>query len=394
MRKPKAAAGPAGDNLDRGGPGGKASGEPLAGQAASPAWRPRGKAVRVRRLMPFRDILGQERPLAALAAALKSGHLHHGYLFGGPEGVGKELTARALAQAANCERNDGDACGECGPCRRIAGRNHPDVVLVLPEAEQIARGWAGRSDFEGTPSREIKIGQIRALQERLSLKALEARRKFAIFASAEAMNVQAQNALLKTLEEPPEATTLILVSSAPHALLPTIRSRCLKLSFAPLPLELVARRVQEIRRAEPAASRLCAALGAGSLSSALALDPAALARRLELVDRLEGLAPRDARGALAFAQDFAADRGAAEVHLDLMRTWYRDVAALGSGAPADSLLNLDLAEKARASASRLTASEALRRLDLVAAARARLKQNASPRLQVEQLLLRFLFPDA
>ncbi len=344
--------------------------------------------------MSFRDILGQERPLAALAAAIRSGQLHHGYLFGGPEGVGKELTARALAQAANCERNDGDACGQCGPCRRIAGRNHPDVVLVLPEAEQVARGWAGRSDFEGTPSREIKIGQIRDLQERLSLKALEARRKFAIFAGAEAMNVQAQNALLKTLEEPPDATTLILVSSAPHVLLPTIRSRCLKLSFAPLPLDLVAKRVQKLRQVEPATARLCAALAGGSLSVALALDPAALERRLELVERLEALGPRDAGGALAFAQDFAADRAAAEAHLDLMRTWYRDVAALGSGAPASALLNLDLAEQARASAARLTAPQALRRLDLVAAARGRLKQNASPRLQVEQLLLHFLFPDA
>jgi DNA polymerase-3 subunit delta' len=344
--------------------------------------------------MSFRDILGQERALGALVAALERGQLHHGYLFGGPEGVGKELTARTLAQAANCDRADRDACGACGPCRRIAGRSHPDVQLVLSEAEQVARGWAGRADFEATPSREIKIGQIRALQERLSLRALEARRRFVIIAGAQAMNVQAQNALLKTLEEPPEATTLILVSAAPHVLLPTVRSRCLKLTFAPLPLELVAARVQELRQVDAATARLCAALADGSLAGALALDPAALARRQELVQRLEGLVPGEARGALLFAQDFAADRASAEVHLDLVRTWYRDVAALGSGAPESALVNLDLAEQARASAGRLSPAQALLRLDLVAAARARLKLNASPRLQLEQLLLRFLFPDA
>ena len=85
--------------------------------------------------MTFAQILGQERALGSLTAALARGQLHHAYLFGGPEGVGKELAARTLAQAANCERADAEACGECGPCRRIAARNHPDVMLLLPEAE-------------------------------------------------------------------------------------------------------------------------------------------------------------------------------------------------------------------------------------------------------------------
>jgi len=344
--------------------------------------------------MSFSRIVGQERALAPLVAALKSGQLHHAYLFGGPEGVGKELTARTLAQAANCERGDGDACGECGPCRRIEGRNHADIVLILPEAEQIARGWAGRSDFEGTPSREIKIAQIRKLQERLAFKALEARRKFAIIALADSMNPQAQNALLKTLEEPPEATTIILVSGAPHALLPTIRSRCLKLTFRPLDLDVIAERVAAERKTDLASARLCAALADGSLSAALALDPKTLARRHELLQRVEALAPADARGALLLGNDLGSDRPTAETHLDLLRTWYRDVATLASGGSGDSLANRDLAELAGQTADRLGPREALRRIELCASARGTLRFNASARLQMEQLLLRFVFPHA
>jgi DNA polymerase-3 subunit delta' len=344
--------------------------------------------------MSFSAIAGQEHAVSTLRSALQSGQLHHAYLFGGPEGVGKELTARTFAQAANCQRGDGDACGECSSCRRFESRNHPDVIFVLPEAEQIARGWAGRSDFEGTPSREIKIGQVRRLQERLWLKALEARRRFVLIACAEAMNAQAQNALLKTLEEPPEGTTLILVSSAPHGLLPTIRSRCLKIDFGPLPLDLIAERVLASRKTDLPTARLCAALAGGSLSAALALDPAALDRRHELITRVEALEEEGARGALLLAADFASDRSSAEIHLDLLRAWYRDVAAIGSGAASEQIANRDLAAQALASAKRLGPAEALRRIDLCGAAKATFRFNASSRLQMEQTLLRFLFPDA
>ena len=343
--------------------------------------------------MGFKEIVGQDRVVATLTAALKGGTLHHGYLFGGPDGVGKELCARTLAQAANCEREDGDACGVCGPCRRVAARNHVDVVFVLPEAEQVSRGWAGRADFDTTPSREIKIAQIRKLQERLSFKALEARRKFALILCADAMNVQAQNALLKTLEEPPDDTTLGLVSASPNALLPTIRSRCLKLSFAPLPLDFVAERVAKEKKADLATARLCAALADGSLGAALQFDPATLERRKELLERLEALSAGDARAALAFAADFAAERSLAEVHLDLICAWYRDVTALASGGSEDAIANRDLLDLARDAAQRLGPLEALRRIDLCGQVKSTLRFNASPRLQMEQAALRFAFPD-
>ena len=353
--------------------------------------------------MSFSNILGQERARASLSAALSRGQLHHAYLFGGPEGVGKELTARTLAQAANCERDDGEACGKCSACRRIAGRNHPDMIWVLPEAEQIARGWAGRADFSGTPSRDIRIAQIRALQERLSFRPMEARTRFIFICGAEAMNPQAQNALLKTLEEPPPATVLILISAAPNQLLPTIRSRCLKLDFLPLDVALVAQKLVADKKADPDLARLCAALSFGSLGAAMALDMKALEKRRE---RLEGLARLDAgdvSDALAFAEEIAAEKGAAPTAIALFETWYRDVALIASldqfGAPAlpnaeRLLLHGDMRPLLEASAIRIGAVEPLRRIDLCRGVRARLRFNASPRLQLEQLFLRFIRSEA
>ncbi len=347
-----------------------------------------------RAALGFADIIGHERVLASLQAALQKDQLHHGYLFGGPDGVGKELVALTLAQAANCERNDGDACGDCGQCRKIAGRNHPDVAWVLPEAEQIARRWAGKADFDGTPSREIKIAQIRKVQDRLVLRTLEARRRFVIIGRADAMNVQAQNALLKTREEPPAGTTLILVTASPNALLPTIRSRCARIGFGPLPREAVASRLQKTSKLDAATASLVAALAGGSFGAAEQLDTKALQRRQELLGRLEALKPGDARAALAVASDFGEDREKAAVNLEVLAAWYRDVASVAGGADATMLINADLAGLARDSASRIGAAEALRRAEQCAATKNALRGNASPKLQLEKLTLRFAFPQA
>ena len=351
--------------------------------------------------MSFSNILGQERARASLSAALARGQLHHAYLFGGPEGVGKELTALTLAQSANCERSDGEACGKCSACRRIAGRNHPDMIWVLPEAEQIARGWAGRADFTGTPSRDIRIAQIRALQERLSFRPLEARTRFIFICGAEAMNPQAQNALLKTLEEPPPATVLILISAAPNQLLPTIRSRCLKLDFLPLDVDLVAQKLIADKKADPDLARLCAALSFGSLGAAMALDMKALEKRRE---RLEGLSrldqgdAGDVSAALSFAEEIAAEKGAAPVAIALFETWYRDVAIIAASDQSDLvdrlLLHGDMRPLLEACALRIGPVEPLRRIDLCRDVRARLRFNASPRLQLEQLFLRFIRSEA
>ncbi|HEX8909659.1 MAG TPA: DNA polymerase III subunit delta', partial [Anaeromyxobacteraceae bacterium] len=194
--------------------------------------------------MPFSELIGQERALGALRSALSRGALHHAYLFSGPEGVGKGTAARLLAQAGNCEVAEPDRpCGACAPCRKIARGTHPDVIAL---AEERVMAKAGRWEPRGgrAPSKDIVVDQVRDLVDhRLALRRFEGRRRFVLIDPADAMNAQAQNALLKTLEEPPDDTTLVLVAASADALLPTLRSRCARVAFAPLPEALVAERL-------------------------------------------------------------------------------------------------------------------------------------------------------
>jgi len=340
--------------------------------------------------MPFSEIIAQDRALTPLRSALRRGALHHAYLFGGPEGVGKGRAARLLAQAANCEapadggaRRD-DPCGTCGPCRKIAKGIHPDV-LVLSEERAMAKAgtWEPRSGR--SPSKDIVVDQVRdVVDRRLSLRRFEGRRRFVIVDPADAMNPQAQNALLKTLEEPPEDTTLVLVASSPDALLPTIRSRCLRVPFAPLPAETIAARLVAEGHA-PDAARLAAALSGGSLGRALALDDEALAAQREAVLAAAALGPDDAGAWLAFAKERAEDREAAAELCDLLLVWLRDVAALQAGAGPLALA--DLAEATGRVARAVTPAEALRRRREVARTAAALRQNASPVLALEAMLV-------
>ena len=340
----------------------------------------------IKKPMPLSDIDGQPRAMESLRAALRHRAVHHAWLFAGPEGVGKELAGIAFAHALLCPIEPGEGCGRCEVCGRIARRNHPDVRWVMPEAELVARGLAARSDFAEAPSRWIKVDQIRALEERLSRHPLEAERHVALIAHADAMNEPAQNAFLKTLEEPPPGTVLILVASNPDVLLPTIRSRCTRVQFVPLPDALVARKVAEASKIDEPAAQLVAAMAGGSLARAMALDSEMLARRRQIVERFEALDPDDARTHLAFAEEFGGSRDAVEETLHVLDVWTRDVAVARTGA--ESIANRDLAELAHAGAAKVTDSQLQRRHRLIAEALEEMtERNASPRLQLEKVLL-------
>ena len=168
--------------------------------------------------MSFSQHTGQKRVAGQLRGSLERGRLAHAYLFIGPRDSGKRAMAVTLAQAVNCEKLDGDACGRCVSCRRIGSKTHPDVYWVQPESK----------------SRRIAIEQIRDFIRAVNLKAGEARIKVGLIVDADRMGDEAANAFLKTLEEPPANTIMILLTAEPQRLLPTILSRCLKLSFGPV----------------------------------------------------------------------------------------------------------------------------------------------------------------
>jgi DNA polymerase-3 subunit delta' len=370
--------------------------------------------------MPFSEVRAQDRATGSIRAALARGTLHHAYLLGGPPGVGKGTTARLLAQAVNCEGGPAgpegwrvDPCGACGPCRRIAAGefgNHPDVLRL---AEERVMAKAGRWEPEGgrTPSRDIVVAQIRDLVDRrLSLRLFEGRRRVIIIDPADAMNVQAQNALLKTLEEPPEDTTLVLVSSTPDELLPTIRSRCLRVTFGPLPDSLV----EEVLLAERGAAagskgldaealaaaeaevRTVAPLAGGSLARGRALAGAEVAAIEASLRAAAALRAEEPLGWLAFARSLGrVDKkgGEAEDGSDRERVaevgeallaWWRDVLAVqAGGAPLLSRL----AAETRRTAAALPPQEALRRRAGVERLLGALRQNAAGPLALERMLI-------
>jgi DNA polymerase-3 subunit delta' len=173
--------------------------------------------------MPFRDIKGHRRLTELLARSIERGTLPPASIFAGPSGVGKRAAAIAVAQALNCTSSRSassgslfqDACGTCSACARIARGAHPDVLVVEP-------GDSGN----------IRIEPIREAIDRTGFKPFEGRRRVVIIDEADAMVPGAQNALLKTLEEPPASSIFILVTPRPDSLLPTVRSRCIRLWFA------------------------------------------------------------------------------------------------------------------------------------------------------------------
>jgi DNA polymerase III subunit delta' len=175
--------------------------------------------------MALRNIIGQDRAINILLKTIQRGRLPSSYLFAGESGIGKKLAAINLAKSLNCitpsdrDAEGIDACDECPSCRKIDSGIHPDFLLVSPEGGL------------------IRIEEIRAIDDLFSLKAFEAIYKVVVVDDADMMNQSAANAFLKTLEEPPENSLIILISSNPDRLPDTIRSRCSRINFTPLALE-------------------------------------------------------------------------------------------------------------------------------------------------------------
>lgn len=168
--------------------------------------------------MGFSEIKGHERPLRILQGTIRRNRIPSALLFTGDSGIGKRSSALIYIQALNClESQDGDACGTCTSCRKIVSGNHPDLLSIQPDGS------------------EIKIETIRSVEEFLAMKPYEGRKKAVLIDEADAMNINASNAFLKTLEEPPADSVILLITANPDTLPDTIRSRCFQVRFSPLP---------------------------------------------------------------------------------------------------------------------------------------------------------------
>jgi DNA polymerase-3 subunit delta' len=283
--------------------------------------------------MRLGDVLGQAQPRALLLRAIVADSVPQSLLFDGPDGVGKRTTALALASAINCRQRaaDGDACGLCSTCKRIARGQHPDVVAVVPNEK-------------GT----ITVDMAREVIGQASYRPFEARRRVVIVDEADRLLPPAQNALLKTLEEPPPSSIFVLVSARPDALLETVRSRCPRVRFGrltPADLAEVLVRHGGVSRADAPG---LAAMGDGRVSRALAQDSGDLVEaRNAAMALLQGLAPRPpAPVRLRLAQQLAevpkkrgagTDREVLARRLDALALLVRDLGAVGQPSDADRL---------------------------------------------------------
>lgn len=297
--------------------------------------------------MPFRDVIGHRRIVALLARSIAQQSLPPSLIFAGPDAPGRRLAAVSVAQALNCQHPEGgdlvDACGTCAACTRIARGVHPDVIVVEP-------GENG----------SIRIEQVREVIDRAAYRPFEGRRRVVLVDEADALLPAAQNALLKTLEEPPSSSTFILATARPDMLLPTVLSRCIRLSFT-----------------EGAAGEM-----AGETREAAARVLAHAASAFEPRRRIEG-----AQDLLAGAGTGAVDRGQLAAHLRGMASLLRDIQVLATRADAATLANPDM----RPALDRLTPAyggdRGIRAFASVGLALAALDRNAGVKVVADWLVL-------
>jgi len=340
--------------------------------------------------MSFSSIIGHDRPVSILKRAIQNEAVAHAYLFSGEQGIGKRLTARAFAAALNCQAaGPAGGCGVCSSCRKAASGSHPDVRVVMPESrdEQLLASLSSKEAAKA--SDEIKIDQIRRAQESISLKPSEGQKKVLIVDSAETMNDAAQNAFLKTLEEPPGDSLIILITSMPQSLLPTIRSRCQELKFQPLPRRVLAEVLREKRGLDAGDAWFAAALSRGSLGRALDMDV-----EKEKTDREQFLALWDGLGAMrndeiiALADGVAKDREGFDRILDIGVEWLRDRIVYQETGDERLLVFAGGIDRIRGEQGRFSLPKALRDVNLFIVSRDLLERRISAQLVAENLFLK------
>ncbi len=329
--------------------------------------------------------IGQEAALTSLERALASGRPAHAYLFSGPEGVGKTTAALDFAAALNCTGTT-PPCGECRPCRDTYAAGHTDVELVAPG------GLCDESEHrDHADSRDLRICQIRRLQRVLSLAPYSGARRVAILEAADSLHMEAANAFLKTLEEPPDGTVIILLAEREERLPETVRSRCQRIAFRPVAKDAVETALRD-RGASPEQAELLALTAGARIGWAIRVlaDPDLLTERGSMLDA----AVRVAHGNLTerFAWARAGESRAPETRercireLGLWEGWWRDVLAAGAGASA-GLVNRDRERTLLEEGKLYAVAAVIAFLRSLAATREHLRANIDPQLALENLIL-------
>ena len=335
--------------------------------------------------MSFKLILGQSQPKKILTNALQNSSIAHAYLFYGQESIGKKKLAIALAKALNCKGPDPlDACDECESCLKIERGVHPDFFFIEP--------------IKSTPtSREavIKIETIRELQKKLAYLPYEGKTKVVVIDSADLLNHHAASAFLETLEEPPTSTVLILISSNPHRLLPTLLSRCQGIPFHRLSSSDIRKIIQS--KLQEAGESLTeseldfhAQRSQGSVDRALAENFTEMeVLREQLLEILEKVSFDRMDIVFSFAKTWARQTEQLQSMLNEFLVLIRDLALYRSGCGQSDIQNRNLSTNLMQVAQTRSLKTWLDRFTAVRNTQIALSGNANAQLFLENMLIEF-----
>lgn len=340
----------------------------------------------------FSRVIGNDEGKAALSRMLEAGRVPGALLFAGEDGIGKKLFALELAKALNCRNRQGvEPCNKCPACLKISRSKFPPFGKDDDDKNKLIWSEYGDVAMVRAYKRMIRVGPMREIEREANFRPYEGQARVFIIEDADRMNEPAANALLKTLEEPPQTSFLILITSQAAALLPTIRSRCQTIRFAPVPATEIEKFLIDQEHMEPADARLLAFTSRGSIGRALATDAETYREQREAMlavldslvltgDRVELL--RSAEGL-----NDARRKDEYECRLDVLESLIRDVWALALGRPDETIANIDELQSLRPIAARLNTHQAPQWLTQIEEMREQLIVNINRKVATDALFL-------
>lgn len=317
--------------------------------------------------MSFNNVRGQEKPIEIIKEFIRQPSAGRGYLFCGPEGIGKKLLAKTYAKAINCESNSSDACDICASCLKIEQNQHPDIHLI-----------------EGSDTESIKIEDIRNLQREASFRPFEAKRKVFIIDNAHNLTPEAASALLKTLEEPAKDSAIILITAKVNLLFKTIVSRCQVVKFYPLPRQELEKILSNDFNLDLNMAHFLAYFSEGRLGLALKLkDSDIYAEKNLIIDELFTKKPDVFNLNLAHGKQEMRDL------LNVLAVWLRDIYILKSGMPENQVINLDRKAELTRLAKEYSFLDLEQGINIISDSMLWLQQNINAKLILSNLSLVF-----
>src|SRR5215208_5799964 len=331
------------------------------------------------------NLIGNDWAVDMLRKHIIRGTTRHAYLFAGPPGLGRRTLALRFAQALNCQTSlaPGIPCGQCRDCKQIGAMHHADLSIIEPTIKDPNNS----KELIPAPNGEIRIQQIRDLQRTINLKPYQSRYRILIFVRFQQANIEACNALLKTLEEAPSYAVLILTTDNPEQLLPTIVSRCEVLRLRPLRVEEV-QSALESRGLESGKAKLIAHISGGRFGYALRLlgNEAILEKREERLNDLLSLISASRVEKFAYADKLSRDKESMRQAILIWLSYWRDI-MLRTAQAETPLVNIDRNVEIEDLAGRLDLSISRRVVSGLEDVLGKMERNVNSRLLAEVLLL-------